>query len=45
LARPGEQAANLTLGIVREFVQPVVGNVRLDNAISASLGGFEVDAQ
>jgi hypothetical protein len=35
----------LALGIVREFVQPVIGNVRLDNAISPSLGGLEVDAQ
>jgi len=45
LARFGEQSANLTLGIVREFLQPVSGNVRLDDAASPSLTGFDVSAQ
>jgi hypothetical protein len=35
----------LALGIVRQFLQPVVGNVALDEAASPSLAGLEVGAQ
>jgi hypothetical protein len=35
----------LTLGIVRQVLQPVVGNVRFNNAASLSLTGFEVSTQ
>jgi hypothetical protein len=45
LARSGEQAANLALGIVRQVLQPAVGNVGLDNATSLSLTGFKVSTQ
>jgi hypothetical protein len=45
LARSGEQAADLTLGIVRQVLQPVVGNVSLNNAASPSFTGLDVSAQ
>jgi hypothetical protein len=45
LARFSEQAANLTLGIVGQFLQPVGGNIRLGNAVRVSLTGFDVRAQ
>jgi len=45
LARPDEQATDLTLGIIRQLLQPVGSNVLRDNAISPSLIGFGVGAQ
>jgi hypothetical protein len=45
LASFSEQAANLALCIVRQVLQPVVGNVPLDNAASPSLTGFDVSTQ
>jgi hypothetical protein len=39
-----EQATNLTLGIVGQFLQPVGGNVRLGNTVRPSLTGFDVSA-
>ena len=41
----GVQTANLTLGIVRQALQPMAGNVRLYNAASLSLTGFHVSPQ
>jgi hypothetical protein len=35
----------LALGIIRQVLQPVVGNVRLDDAAGLSLTGFEVSTQ
>jgi hypothetical protein len=35
----------LTLGIIRQVLQPVVGNVCLNDAAGPSLTGFEVSAQ
>jgi hypothetical protein len=35
----------LTLGIVGQVLQPVIGNVALNNAASPSLAGLEVRAQ
>jgi hypothetical protein len=45
MARPENQSTNLALGIVREFLQPVGRNVRLDDSISPSLAGFEIGTQ
>jgi hypothetical protein len=45
LARPGEQASDLTLGIVGQVLQPVVGNVCVNNAAGLSFAGFDVRAQ
>jgi len=45
LARFSEQATDLTLGIVRQFLQAVGVNVGLNNAASPSLTGFDVSAQ
>jgi len=45
LARLDEQAADLSLRVVRQLLQPVGSNVLLDNAVSPSLIGFGVRAQ
>jgi hypothetical protein len=37
--------ANLALGIVRQSLQAVIGNVALDEAASPPLAGLEVGAQ
>jgi hypothetical protein len=45
LARFREYAANLTLGIVRQFLQSVAGNVGFNDAASPLLTGFDASAQ
>jgi len=44
-ARLDEQATDLTLGIIREPLQPVGSNILLDDAVSPPLIGFGVRAQ
>jgi hypothetical protein len=45
LARLDEQATDLTLGIIRQLLQPVGSDVLLDNAVSPPLIRFNVSAQ
>ena len=45
MVRPEKQTANLALGIVREFLQPVSRDVRLNDAIGPPLAEFEVVTQ
>jgi hypothetical protein len=45
LARFIKQAPNSTLGIVRQFLQPVDGNVLLNRAVGPALTRLDLDAQ
>ena len=45
MPRLGKQATDLTLSVIRQLLQPVGGNVLLDNAVCPSLTGFDLNAQ
>jgi len=45
LARLKKQTTDLTLCIIRQLLQPVGGNVLLNNAVGPSLTGFDLSAQ